>query len=106
IPQIRATQSTFLPDSADVMGWGIEDKGFSVIFSRDIPALISSWLRPNVAQFLEQQGLSIPELTHFIAHPGGRKVLEAYEEALDIPEVKTLASRTILAEYGNMSSAT
>lgn len=106
IPRIRATQSTFLPDSEDVMGWAIENNGLNVIFSRDIPSLIKKWLRPQVDQFLEKEGLSIPDIAHFIAHPGGRKVLEAYEETLGISKEKTSASRAILAEYGNMSSAT
>lgn len=106
LPRIRATQSTFLLDSEEVMGWDIENSGLKVIFSRDIPSLIRKWLSPYVEEFLKKEDLSLADIAHFILHPGGRKVLEAYEEALGLTEEHTAASRKILAEYGNMSSAT
>lgn len=105
-PKVTATQSTFLPQSEDVMGWALQEEGLSVIFSRDIPQLIKQWLRPNVEQFLEQQGLTLSDIQHFIAHPGGRKVLEAYAETLAIPYRLLEPAKEILASYGNMSSAT
>lgn len=105
-PAIRGTQSTLMPDSENVMGWDIKDEGLYVVFSKSIPNIIENWLKPNVIEFLNAHHLRIEEISHFVAHPGGRKVLEAYEKSLGIPESLTNPSRKILSEFGNMSSPT
>ncbi|RNF39153.1 type III polyketide synthase [Planococcus salinus] len=103
---IRDTQSTLMQNSEDVMGWDIKDEGLHVVFSRDIPKIIEKWLKPNVDLFLDKLGKTTEEIIHFVAHPGGKKVLTAYEKALGMPEEKTDVSRNVLANYGNMSSPT
>lgn len=105
-PTILGTQSTLMKDSEDVMGWEIKNEGLYVVFSRDIPSIIGSWLAPNVKRFLDQQNVSIEEIGHFVFHPGGKKVLQAYKECMGIPEEKLETSLGILKENGNMSSAT
>ncbi|WP_078592565.1 type III polyketide synthase [Evansella clarkii] len=106
VPFITGTQSTLMPDSEDVMGWDINNEGMQVIFSRDIPSIIQDWLKPNVEKFLEKQGVNFSDITHFVAHPGGKKVLEAYEKALGYTSEKTDISRKVLKNHGNMSSPT
>ncbi|WP_102346509.1 type III polyketide synthase [Bacillus sp. Marseille-P3661] len=106
LPKIVATQSTLMPNSEDVMGWEIKNDGFFVIFSKDIPCIIRTWLRSNVEEFLTQCNLSISDITQFVAHPGGKKVLVAYREALGFPVKLTELSEYVLEHYGNMSSAT
>ncbi|RLQ95153.1 type III polyketide synthase [Falsibacillus albus] len=105
-PEIIATQSTLMKNSLDVMGWDMKDNGLHVIFSKDIPSIIERWLRPNVEKFLQKHGLDISDLSHFVAHPGGKKVIQAYQEALKIPPDMTETSLQVLKEFGNMSSAT
>lgn len=103
---IRETQSTLMQDSEDVMGWDVKDEGLHVVFSRDIPKIIEKWLKPNVDLFLEKLGKTSADIIHFVAHPGGKKVLSAYEKSLGISNEKTDISRNVLANYGNMSSPT
>lgn len=105
-PAIINTQSTLMPDSLDVMGWDIRDQGLFVVFSRDIPNIIEEWLKPNVSKFLTQNGLDLDEIDHFIAHPGGKKVIDAYIKSLGIPPSMTHISLDVLKQFGNMSSAT
>lgn len=105
-PEITAIQSTLLPNSLDVMGWQVKDDGLFVIFSKDIPSIIESWLKPNVTEFLQKNDISMKEITHFIAHPGGKKVIDAYLQSLKIDEKMTAISLNVLKEFGNMSSAT
>ena len=69
-------------NSLDVMGWNIKNDGLFVIFSKDIPSIVEKWLKPNVEQFLRKHMLSIEDMSHFIAHPGGKKVLDAYVSSL------------------------
>jgi alkylresorcinol/alkylpyrone synthase len=105
-PAIIDTQSTLMPDSLDVMGWDIRDQGLFVVFSRDIPSIIEEWLKPNVSKFLTQNRLKLTEIDHFVAHPGGKKVIDAYIKSLGIPPSMTDISLDVLKQYGNMSSAT
>ena len=106
LPAIMAVQSTLLPDSLDVMGWDIKNEGLYVVFSRDIPSIVENWLKPVVKGFLQQQNIDLEQIDHFIAHPGGKKVLDAYVKALGFPASMTDISLDVLSQYGNMSSAT
>jgi alkylresorcinol/alkylpyrone synthase len=99
-------RSTLKPDSEDVMGWEIKNEGLFVVFSKSIPNLVKNWFSKNVDEFLESNLLRRSDIAHFIAHPGGKKVLDAYEEALEFHSKMTEISRTVLENYGNMSSAT
>jgi alkylresorcinol/alkylpyrone synthase len=100
------SQSTLMPNSLDVMGWDVKDQGLYVIFSKDIPTIIKDWLKPNVQEFLAGNGMDLGDVKDFIAHPGGKKVIDAYHESLGFGEGMTAVSMRILREFGNMSSAT
>lgn len=106
MPKILATSSKLMPDSEAVMGWDLKNSGLHVVFSKSIPTIITKWLGPFVNEFLEKQELTKEEITNFVAHPGGRKVLEAYETALHFESDKTAISREVLKCNGNMSSPT
>jgi alkylresorcinol/alkylpyrone synthase len=106
LPHIRGTQSVLKPDSQDVMGWDIRNEGFYVIFAKSIPDLVRKWLKEHVDRLLAEHGLTLNDCSHFIAHPGGKKVLEAYSEALGLSKGKLAVSKAVLERYGNMSSAT
>lgn len=106
VPSIINTASKWMPDSEDVMGWDIKNDGLHVIFSRDIPSIISKWLGPFMNEFLAEQTLKKEQIDYLIAHPGGKKVLSAYEETLNMNEMHTAISREILQNHGNMSSPT
>jgi alkylresorcinol/alkylpyrone synthase len=104
--ELIATQSTLWTDTLDVMGWTVDGDGLHVVFSRDIPTIVRDRVRPGLSTFLENCGLSLESLTHVVAHPGGVKVLRAYEEALDLAPDAMRHARGVLREYGNMSSPT
>ena len=52
---------------------------------------------------MEEQQISVDQLKNFVAHPGGKKVLHAYEETLQLEENQTAISRDVLKKHGNMS---
>lgn len=106
LPKMIDHRSTLLPDSEDVMGWDVKDTGLHVIFSKDIPTIVKNWLKPNLESFLQEHRLAIQDITHWIAHPGGKKVLDAYMEALELSDEKLRHSANILKHFGNMSSVT
>ena len=106
MPKILATTSKLMPDSEEVMGWDLKKNGLHVIFSKSIPSIITKWLGPFVHEFLAKQELTKDDITNFVAHPGGKKILEAYEVSLGFESTKTMISRNILRNNGNMSSPT
>ena len=94
------------PDSLDIMGWDVSEEGLRVIFSKDIPTIVRRDMRQVVDKFLASQKLEIKDIVEFLCHPGGAKVLDAIEVALDIPSGNLQHSREVLRDYGNMSAAT
>lgn len=94
------------PDSLDVMGWDVCNEGLRVVFSQNIPAIVRKDMRQIVDAFLISQNLSIQDMAGFLCHPGGAKVVDAIETALDLPSGHLCHARNILRDYGNMSAAT
>lgn len=105
-PKIMDAQSVLMKQSEDVMGWDFTDQGFKVIFSRDIPTLVEKWLKTNVQIFLDKHKLSFHDISVFLAHPGGKKVIDAYIKSLGLSSEKLSSAQSILQKHGNMSSAT
>lgn len=100
------SESRLAPDSLDIMGWEVNDDGFKVVFSRDIPRIVREWVRPRLEGFLEARGLTAADVDHLAFHPGGPKVMEAYEDGLGMPARALDAARGVLRDFGNMSSPT
>jgi len=92
--------------SLDMMGWDFQDKGFKVIFSKDIPGFINCHIKKDILEFLGGHGLTLKDIKNFIFHPGGRKVLQAYSDALNVEGDFLKKTRETMSDYGNMSSAT
>jgi len=103
---IAASSSKLYYDSLDIMGWEFLDSGFKVIFSRDIPSFIHANILGDIEEFLTKQNLKLTDIKNFIFHPGGKKVLTAYEEALPVDGDFLKNSRETIRDYGNMSSGT
>jgi len=94
------------PNSLGVMGWEVEDDGLGVLFSRDIPTLVREEMRPAADAFLARCGLTTRDLAGYVCHPGGVKVLDALEQAFDLPPGTMATARQVLRDYGNMSAVT
>ncbi|WP_181348355.1 type III polyketide synthase [Thalassobacillus sp. CUG 92003] len=106
VPKLSVTSSKTKKDSLSVMGWDVLDTGFKVIFNKSIPQLVHHFWKEHVDEFLKSIDVSADDLTFIVAHPGGRKVLEAYQEVLGVNTFPFKASYHVLKQYGNMSSAT
>jgi len=102
----QATQSKIYYDSLDVMGWEFLDQGFKVLFSSDIPSIIAKNVKNDITTFLDKQQLKLADIKNFIFHPGGKKILTAYEDALAVEGDFLKNTREVMNENGNMSSCT
>ncbi len=101
-----ASSSKLYYDSLDVMGWDFQDTGFKVLFSKDIPSFINEHIGHDIDVFLQKHNLQLKDIKNFIFHPGGKKVLDAYNNALAVEGDFMKNTREVMNGYGNMSSAT
>ena len=105
-PAIVASGEHTWPDSLDIMGWEVTDNGFSAVFSRDIPQLVTTQLRYVASDFLARHELGLDDIDLFVCHPGGAKVVAALECAFCLGEGALAEAWSVLRDYGNMSATT
>jgi len=103
-PEILATKSVFYPGTENVMGWDISETGFHIVLSPDVPKVIRENLRADVDTFLAESGLKRRDVSSWIIHTGGPKVLEAVEESLELAPDALKLSWECLRQVGNLSS--
>ena len=104
-PSVLATRSRLIPDTIDVMGWNVSSSGFQLVMSRDVPKMADVYLRDEVDGFLADHGLSTADISTWISHPGGPKVLESIQNAIGLPPAALAHSWDSMREHGNISSA-
>jgi alkylresorcinol/alkylpyrone synthase len=104
-PEIVNARSVFYPDSEDIMGWDISEKGFRIVLSPKLTDLIRVHLAHDVDTFLNSLGLARRDIENWVMHPGGPKVLEAVADALGLSGQELEPSRECLRRFGNLSSA-
>ena len=104
-PKILATRSIFYPQTEEMMGWNISEKGFRIILSTEVPTLIRENLGRDVDAFLADNGHQRSDLKSFVMHTGGPKVLDASATALGLNNGELDASWDCLRKVGNLSSA-
>jgi alkylresorcinol/alkylpyrone synthase len=93
-------------DSLDVMGWDPVESGLQLVFSRKIPSYARNHAREEFDSLVEESAVAPDKVKLFLGHPGGPKILSAYEEALGWPRERFRFAWKVLEDWGNMSSAT
>jgi alkylresorcinol/alkylpyrone synthase len=104
-PTIVDTRSVFYPETEQLAGWEISDRGFRVILSRELPEVTRRRLAASIDDFLAHHHLTRAAIESWVIHPGGPKIMEAFEQALDLKGGELAAAWHCLAEAGNISSA-
>lgn len=91
------------PRTLDIMGWTVDPAGFGVVLSRSLPRFVEQRLAAPARRFVASANLEAPR---FVVHPGGAKVLDAVESALDLQKGTLRDEREVLRGHGNMSAPT
>lgn len=104
-PRIVATESIFYPNTERIMGWDFVDSGFKIVLSSKVPELVTNNIRENIDSFLGTHGLKRADISQWVAHTGGPKVLQSFEAALELPKDALRRSWASLREVGNLSSS-
>lgn len=100
---IGATAEHTWANTLDIMGWTVDPAGFGVVLSRSLPRFVEQRLAAPVRRFVKAAKLVAPQ---FICHPGGAKVLDAIEAALELQKGTLRDERDVLRGHGNMSAPT
>jgi alkylresorcinol/alkylpyrone synthase len=104
-PRVVATRSALYPDTTDVIGFLVGGTGFEIVLTPGVAEVIENNFPADVAAFLGENSLAVPDIDWWVAHPGGPKVLEAFESSLSVPRSAFARSWSCLDRVGNLSSA-
>lgn len=103
-PSVIATRSHLYPDSYRIMGWDFQDEGMQLVLSPKLPLVIKQQLPALVDEFLAGHRLVRNDLVHYVTHPGGARVVDAYREALHLSGKDLQHTEEVLLRHGNISS--
>jgi alkylresorcinol/alkylpyrone synthase len=104
-PRVTATLSAIYPETRDVIGFNVGGNGFEIVLTPGVAEVIEKNFPTDVSAFLSSQGLTIDAVDWWVAHPGGPKVLEAFQSSLGVPRSDFARSWACLDRVGNLSSA-
>jgi alkylresorcinol/alkylpyrone synthase len=104
-PRILDSRSVFYPDTEEMMGWDVSEKGFRIMLSPEVPNLIRRQLGADVDKFFGDLGYAREDIGSWVLHTGGPKVLQATAAALGLENGQLAASWECLRRVGNLSSA-
>jgi predicted naringenin-chalcone synthase len=107
--RILALDEVLGGDSEDAMEWRLGDHGMRMSLSRDLPERLAKAIKPFLTRLFAKAGLDLAtERTGciFAVHPGGPKIIDVVRDVLELEEWQVAASRHVLHDFGNMSSAT
>jgi alpha-pyrone synthase len=101
---IKDCLSYLVENTQDGITLGIKDNGITCQLSRQLPAYIETGIEPIIDNFLAHNGLTQADIDLWAVHPGGTRIIESVQRALDLSDAQVAHSWEILAEYGNMLS--
>ena len=103
--KVLDTLSHIFPRSTWALGFDLQDDGFHSVLSKDVPLLLKTEIARLVRTLADRCGVTREQLSCFVLHPGGRKILGCVEEELGLMREATQPSWDVLRAYGNQSSA-
>lgn len=104
-PTVVGTRSDFYPDTTGVLAFVAGQNGFEIVLTSEVAGIIERHFTANADAFLAAHGRSVADVGAWIAHPGGPRVLEAFESSLALAPGTLDASWDSLSRVGNLSSS-
>ena len=98
------SRSRLYPDSERTMGFDVASTGLRIVLDAAVPSLVERYVRADVDAFLADHDLTRADIGWWVCHPGGPKVIEALQAALEVPRDAVRLTWESLADVGNLSS--
>jgi alkylresorcinol/alkylpyrone synthase len=99
------SRSHLYPHTLRTMGWDIGSTGLQIVLDADVPVLVEKYLGEDVAALLQPHGIELSDVTGWVCHPGGPKVIEAIESSLGLEHRDLEMTWRSLSAIGNLSSS-
>ena len=106
LARIKGSAEKLWPNTQRIMGWDVEDPGLAVVFDRAIPPFIEEHLEQTIDDMCAGMRVRRDDIDRLCCHPGGVKVIDAIETALELNQGELNLERDVLRDYGNMSAPT
>lgn len=105
-PQLLRFTGTVLPEFSDSIrfDWDDELGKYSFYLSPEVPYIVGANAQGVLDRLLEGTGLSGDDITHWVLHSGGKKVIDSVCVNLGLSRHDVRHSITTLRDYGNLSS--
>jgi predicted naringenin-chalcone synthase len=104
--ELVASASRYVPEQRDTIRYVHKQGQLYNQLSLKLPDLVRKAAALVVADVLESRQLKPGDVRHWALHSGGEKIINAVRDELVLSEEQVRATRTVLAEHGNMSSPT
>lgn len=104
--ELNRFSTSVAPNSEHDMAWTIGDTGFRMALSSYVPDIIQSNIEEALQPLFHHFEMTPDVVSYWAVHPGGRAILDKVQQSFELSPVQLAASRKVLANYGNMSSAT
>jgi predicted naringenin-chalcone synthase len=105
-PEVVDFESFLDPAQLDKVGFEQRDGKLRIILATEVRDLAAPMIAGAVDPLLARHGLLRSDIRFWVAHPGGRKVVDEVEKHMGLTDGELRFSRTVLRNYGNMSSPT
>ena len=101
--QIDNIGGVSIPGTLDQMKWSVTATSFRMYLSREIVSSLRTNIKSAIDDFLDGEE---SDFDYWAIHPGGIRIVEAVQDALQLSDEKINDSLAVLRNYGNMSSPT
>ena len=106
LPEVVDFQTFLDPEQLDKVGFEQREGKLRIILAAEIRELAAPMIERAIEPLLERHGLTDRDIRFWVAHPGGRKVIDNVQEQLGLTDEQLRFSKNVYRNYGNMSSAT
>jgi len=98
---------TFL-DTEQIEEVGLQHRNgkLRIVLGASVQHLAGPMIERALQPLLQRHKLSRSDIRFWVVHPGGRKVIDNVQQHFDMTDAQLRFSRTVLRNYGNMSSPT
>ncbi|MBV1958148.1 type III polyketide synthase [Streptomyces sp. BV333] len=105
-PRILGFASHLIPDAIGAMryDWDDEQAKFSFYLDPHVPYVVGANAEQVVDRLLNGAGLRRSEISHWLVHSGGKKVIDAVRVNLGLTRHDVRHTTGVLRDYGNLSS--
>jgi len=104
-PRVLDSRSHLYPDSQRIMGWDVGGTGLKIVLDARVPAMVQKYLGKDIRSFLAAHSLQVDDVSAWVSHPGGPKVIEAIEHELGRSDDPLELTWRSLDQVGNLSSS-